>query len=54
MKVILNITEDIKQALLACSEGSDCSECPCKMGEDNCLGTYLDAGTVNELIDNDK
>ena len=36
-KVLVEITEEMKDARASCSEDSDCNECPCQIGTDNCI-----------------
>ena len=40
LKALVDITERMVEARRYCSEDSDCNECPCHIGEDDCIYNY--------------
>jgi hypothetical protein len=39
-KAIVYITEEMEDAHSCCCEDSDCNECPCQIGTDDCVFNY--------------
>ena len=39
-KAFVDITEEMEDAHSCCCEDSDCNECPCHIGTDDCLFNY--------------
>ena len=40
LKALVDITEEIVEARTYCCEDSDCNECPCQIGTDDCIYNY--------------
>ena len=40
IKALVDITEEMQDARACCSEDSDCNECPCQIGTDDCIYNY--------------
>ena len=40
LKALVDITEEMVKAHKCCSEDSDCNECPCHIGKDDCVYNY--------------
>lgn len=41
LKALVDITEEMVEAHKCCSEDSDCNECPCHIGNDDCVYNYV-------------
>ena len=40
LKALVDITETMEIAHGLCDEDSDCNECPCQIGTDDCIYNY--------------
>lgn len=51
LEVLVGITEEMQKARACCGEDSDCNECPCHIGTDDCIYNYVSKSmTEDEAI----